>query len=200
MVLDFAEPSLAQADTSKGDGLASIDQFKLTLSDIDRQMEAHEKSEQSESYLGRAFDFIWRQDENSLEKLREMRARVEDLQKKDLQKKDYPGAPEKMRVDGRRQIEKDGKAVRLQESINFYGDTTLKVAGIFVGGPVGWAATGALYALDSARPEDSIEHQVVDAALGAAEGVLLKGAFGVVRGAAIPIAGCGYGRDQQVSR
>ncbi|MBK9144415.1 MAG: hypothetical protein IPM23_18125 [Candidatus Melainabacteria bacterium] len=117
-----------------------------------------------------------------------------------MQKKNYPGAPEKMRVDVRRQIEKDGKAVRLQESINFYGDTTLKVAGIFVGGPVGWAATGALYALDSARPEDSIEHQVVDAALGAAEGVLLKGAFGVVRGAAIPIAGCGYGRDQQVSR
>lgn len=56
---------------------------------------------------------------------------------------------------------------------------------------MGWAATGALYALDSARPEDSIKHQVVDATLGAAEGMLLKGAFGVVRGAAIPIAGKG---------
>lgn len=93
MVLDFAEPSLAQADTSKGDGLASIDQFKLTLGDIDRQMEAHEKSEQSESYLGRAFDFIWRQDENSLEKLREMRARVEDLQKRGFAEEELSGRP-----------------------------------------------------------------------------------------------------------
>ncbi|MCA9802970.1 MAG: hypothetical protein KC777_13445 [Cyanobacteria bacterium HKST-UBA02] len=186
MVVNFAETSLAQADTSQGAGTAGNDQFKLTLGDIDRQIEAHEKSDHDESYLGKAFDFIWRQDENSLKKLREMRAQVEDLQKKD-----DVGALEKMQEDVRRQIEKDGKAVKLQENINFYGGTTLKVAGIFVGGPVGWAATGALYALDSARPEDSIKHQVVDATLGAAEGMLLKGAFGVVRGAAIPIAGKG---------
>lgn len=56
-----------------------------------------------------------------------------------------------------------------------------------VGGPVGWAATGALYMADEARPADSAGQQVVDAGLGLAKGVAFKGLVGGVLGSNLNI-------------
>lgn len=166
----------------------AADPFANTLSKIDRQLTIHDAYEKSQSYLGTAFDFVWRQDENSLKALKNVRERVEVAQKSN-----DTGALEKMQDEVRQHLEKDSKAVKLQSEINFYGGTTAKVASIFVAGPVGWTAAGALHALDSARPADSWNHQLIDGTLGAASGLALKGMFGYARTLEAPFYAKGVG-------
>lgn len=166
----------------------AADPFANTLAKIDRQLTIHDAYEKSQSYLGTAFDFVWRQDENSHKALKNVRDRVETAHKSN-----DVGALEKMQDEVRKSLEKDSKAVKLQSEINFYGGTTAKVASIFVAGPVGWTAAGALYALDSARPADSWNHQLIDGTLGAASGLALKGMFGYARTIEAPFYAKGVG-------
>src|SRR5262245_8179548 len=115
----------------------AADPFATTLAKIDRQLTIHDAYDKSQSYLGTAFDFVWRQDENSAKALKNVRERVETAHKNN-----DVGALEKMQDEVRKSVEKDSKAVKLQSEINFYGGTTAKVASIFVAGPVGWTAAG----------------------------------------------------------
>lgn len=79
----------------------AADPFANTLAKIDRQLTIHDAYDKSQSYLGTAFDFVWRQDENSQKALKNVRERVEVVQKSN-----DAGALEKMQDEVRKSLEK----------------------------------------------------------------------------------------------
>lgn len=149
-----------------------------SLTSLKQEIKDHKQQEKSQSYLGTAFDFLYRKDEKSLVQLELLDKNADAAIKRgDL------AAVEKMRQDIDKQVKEDKRVRGVQGDINFYGSTGLKVGAIMLGGPVGWAATGALYMADEAKPADTAKEQVVDAGLGLVKGVAFKGLVGGVLGA-----------------
>lgn len=152
-------------------------QAMKSLAEMQAEINAHKKQKGDESYLGKAFDFLYRSDDRSLARLEEMNNSA-----KDALKRGDVAAVEKMSGDIDKQVKEDIRARGLQGDINFYGSTGLKVGAIMVGGPVGWAATGALYMADEAKPKDSVKDQAIEAGFGLAKGLAFKGLVGGVLG------------------
>lgn len=140
------------------------------LSALQQEIQAHRAADKNRSYLDKAFDFLWRSDEKSLKRLQNL----EFDMRRDLATGDVAAASRR-RDEVSTAIQKDQKAVKLQNDISFYGSTGLKVGALFVSGPYGWAATAGFYMLDQAKPKDSVGKQLVDAGLGAAKGLAFKG-------------------------
>jgi hypothetical protein len=147
------------------------------LKRLDAEIKDHKKQEKEQSYLSFAFDFLYTKDEKSLKALEAMKVKAEEA----LKKGDV-AAVEGMTKNVNKQIDEDQRARGWQKDINFYGSTGVKVGAVMFGGPIGWAATGALYMADEARPADSAKEQVIDAGLGLAKGLAFKGLVGGVVG------------------
>lgn len=76
-----------------------------------------------------------------------------------------------------RLVDADKKSLKLDLQIDQYGAGMVKTAGLFMPGRPGYAISGAAYALDQARPGDSITNQLMDGGLGLTEGLGLKASF-----------------------
>lgn len=149
-----------------------------SLTNLKQEIKDHKQQEKSQSYLATGFDYLYNKDEKSLARLELLDKNADAAIKGgDL------AAVEKMRQYIDKQIKEDKRVRGVQSDINFYGGTGLKVGAIMLGGPLGWAATGALYMADEAKPADDAKHQVVDAGLGLVKGVAFKGLVGGVMGA-----------------
>ena len=169
-------------NTAKAASTALSNEAMTALRNLDKEIKDHRKEEKEQSYLGTAFDFIYRKDEKSLKALEKLNTTAQEALKRG-----DTAAVEKMTEAVNKQIEEDKRARGWQKDINFYGSTGVKVGAIMLGGPVGWAATGALYMADEARPADSAGQQVVDAGLGLVKGVAFKGLVGGVLGSNLNI-------------
>jgi hypothetical protein len=64
-----------------------------------------------------------------------------------------------------------------RSEVQHYGTAFLKAAGLFMRGRLGLAGTLTTYALDQAKPTDSIGTQLTDAALGSGKGLAMRGMF-----------------------
>lgn len=147
----------------------------LAVQAMQQEIDLHRQHDKSRSYLGQAINFIWRQDENRLNDLEQLKDKTETA----LQSGTV-GDTKKLVQDVQEKITRDQKAIGLQDEIGHYGSTLLKVGALFYGGKVGWGATGALYALDQANPNDSFGTQLIDGSLGAVKGVATKGIIGSI--------------------
>lgn len=76
-----------------------------------------------------------------------------------------------------RLVEADKKSLKLDLQIDQYGAGMVKTAGLFMPGRPGFAISAAAYALDQARPGDSIANQLMDGGLGLTKGLGLKASF-----------------------
>ncbi|MBP6746082.1 hypothetical protein KA344_12680 [bacterium] len=169
--------NFAPEDNSKLASAALSNEAMTALKRLDAEIRDHKKQENEQSYLGSAFDFLYRKDEKSLKALEAMKLTAEDaLKKGDL------ATVEGMTKNVNKQIEEDLRVRGWQKDINFYGSTGVKVGAVMFGGPIGWAATGALYMADEARPADSAKEQLVDAGFGLVKGLAFKGLVGGVVG------------------
>lgn len=162
----------------------------ILADELDREIEFHRKQEQSESYLGKAIHYVFSRDDDSLAALNKLRDEVatsgygttiyDELSKEDLVKT---------------KIWEDQRAIEKQSGTNALGATFLKTAALFTPGLAGTVSTAVLGAADRARPSDSLNYQLTDAALGATTGLLSRGIMNtsrifpgmVVRGAILGI-------------
>lgn len=168
-----------QNNTSGLDASAALSREAMqSLLSLKQEIRDHKQQENSQSYLGTAFDYLYRKDEKSLAKLELLDKSAEEA----IKRGDFK-AVEKMRLDIDKQVKEDQRVRGVQGDINFYGSAGVKVGAIMVGGPLGWAATGALYMADEAKPADRAKDQVIDAGLGLAKGLAFKGLVGGVLGA-----------------
>jgi hypothetical protein len=156
------------------------------LRSVRQELKADEQGKKGRSYLGTALDFVYRFDEGANKKLQNYEAEID----KDIKDQNY-GAAAKMREEVDSAVKKDSKHRDIQNGIDLYGGTALKIGALFYGGKVGWGATAGLYALDSARPNDEGWKQALDFGLGATKGIAYKGMLtGVMESnLALPVKG-----------
>jgi YD repeat-containing protein len=177
------------------DGLKRIYDAKgsKTLQDkfadlLKAQIEAQRQSESKQTYLAKGIDFLWRKDQNSLQEMEHMHRRLQQM---------LSHGDEKALLDIRgaviQSIIKNRDALEVKSEINYYGSSLVKTGFLFLGGNVGLAGTMASYALDQARPSDSLKTQLLDGTLGAAKGGLLKGTFSALGKTQAGIAAKGIG-------
>lgn len=181
---------MTQGTLEQGTNVAASQSDELVarqaLLSLHDELDTHRRADRDRSYLNKAFDFVWRSDEKSFDKLTELEKQLSER----VRQGDYDAAA-KMRDEVNAAVKKDRDALGLQNNISFYGSTGVKVGALFFGGPVGWGATAALYALDQANPNDTLGKQFVDGGMGAVKGVAFKGLLGGVlaSSAAIPLKG-----------
>ncbi|MFN8658487.1 MAG: PGDYG domain-containing protein [Candidatus Obscuribacterales bacterium] len=140
---------------------------------LQQELHGHKQQDDDRSYLGKAFDWVYRSDEKSYSEMERLANKVDAS----LKNNDF-AAVEKMRDEIRQAVEHDQKVLGRQNDIAYFGSTGLKIGALFLGGPLGWGATAGLYMLDAARPKDSYGMQAVDAGLGLAKGLAFKGLIG----------------------
>lgn len=156
---------------------------KEALLALRQELDTHRAADNDRSYLNKAFDWMYRSDEKSFKQMEDLEKRaINNINSGNLD------AVEKMRDEVRMAVEKDRKALKMQGDISFLGSTGVKIGAIFLGGPIGWTATAALYMADEAKPKDSAGTQVLDATLGAAKGLAFKGMLGGVVGSNLNVA------------
>jgi hypothetical protein len=177
------------------DGLKRIYDSKgnKTLQDkfadlLKEQIEAHRQSGSKDSYLAKGIDFLWRKDQNSLREMEHMHRRLQQM----LVHGDEKALIE-IRNSVAQTIVKNRDALEVKNEINYYGRSLIKTGFLFLGGNIGLAGTMASYALDQARPSDSLKTQLLDGTLGAAKGGLLKGTFSALGRTQAGIAAKGIG-------
>lgn len=155
--------------------LEGINNLKINPSDdpilkaLKNEIAFHEKVSDSTSYLGKVFDFVYSKDQDSLEGLKTL---YEDYGHAQVE-----GDSEKlaaMQKQIQQKIADDMEAVGFQEEIKQMGGTFTKMMFLFVQGTAGLAGTVGSYALDQAKPADSLEMQALDATLGAAKGLAMR--------------------------
>ncbi|HEY9871330.1 MAG TPA: hypothetical protein V6D08_19380, partial [Candidatus Obscuribacterales bacterium] len=157
------------------------------LEQLRQQIELHEKEDGSRSILKNALgsvSSVFVKDDVSLSDLKDFYRRQEQNLKDGK-------AVDSQAIQAL--VKSDREAVHLQSEILHYGSGFLKTAGLFMRGRVGLAGTVAMYALDQVRPGDSFKEQLADAALGAAKGGLMKGAFHFMGDKPVGIAAKGVG-------
>lgn len=150
---------------------------------LSEEIRAHKSSDDDRSYLGKAFDWVYRSDEKSFQNMERLQKKVETS----LQNNDF-AAVERMRDEINQAVRRDQKLLGRQNDIAFFGSTGLKIGALFLAGPLGWGATAGLYMLDSARPKDSAGTQLVDAGLGLGKGLLFKGLLTYTMASEMPMA------------
>ncbi|HEY9871249.1 MAG TPA: hypothetical protein V6D08_18965 [Candidatus Obscuribacterales bacterium] len=156
------------------------------LTSLSREIEAHEKHENSRSYLGKAADFVFRSDENSLEALKKLQDEIQ-------QSLDQGNAAEVARLSNQttKLIQQDRENLAIQDEVSHYTGGFLKTASIFMHGRLGLGGAVAAHALDQMRPADDFRMQLADAALGGLKGGLLKTTFDVLSAKSVGIAAKG---------
>ncbi len=92
-------------------------------------------------------------------------------------KKGDTATSQKLAADAKIIVEEDKKALRTDSLVTQYGTGMIKTAGLFVPSKAGYALSGLAYALDQAKPGDSLNNQAVDCGLGLTKGLALKGSF-----------------------
>jgi hypothetical protein len=152
------------------------------LRSVQQQLKKDDETKHGRSYLGTALDFVWRFDEASNSQLKNYEKEIE----KDVKDQNY-GAVSKMREEVETALKKDSKHHDIQDGIDLYGGTALKIGALFYGGKVGWGATAGMYALDSAHPADDGWKQALDFGLGATKGVAYKGMLNGVMESTLPL-------------
>ncbi len=83
----------------------------------------------------------------------------------------------KLAAEAKSTVDADKQAMHTDQLVTQYGAGMVKTAGLFIPSKVGYAISGIAYALDQAKPGDSISNQLVDGGLGAAKGLGIKGSF-----------------------
>lgn len=156
------------------------------LTSLSRQIEVHEKHEKSRSYLGKAADFVFCSDENSLEALKKLQ---DDIQQ--AQKQGNAAEVSRLSNEAAKLIEVDRQNLGIQDEISHYAGGLLKAVPIFMRGRLGVGGAVAAYALDQMRPADDFQRQLADAALGGVKGGLLKTTFDVLSARSVGIAAKG---------
>lgn len=132
----------------------------------------HERFKKSETYLGRAFDWIYPKEQQSLQQLREMR----ESQTQALQARNIPALVElNQNVDAL--IDRDRQAITTKANVDLYGGAAIKTGFLFLKGNPGIIGTTAAFAVDQAKPATSWDTQVVDGLLGAVKGRVSAYAF-----------------------
>lgn len=76
----------------------------------------------------------------------------------------------------------------MTELVNQYGTGMVKTAGLFLPGKLGYATSGLTYALDQAKPSDSVSDQLIDGGLGLAKGLGTRATFQIVGSKELGIA------------
>ncbi|MBS1957646.1 MAG: hypothetical protein JST89_25890 [Cyanobacteria bacterium SZAS-4] len=83
----------------------------------------------------------------------------------------------KLAAEAKSIIDADKQAMHFDQQVTQYGSGMVKTAGLFIPAKVGYVISGFAYALDQAKPGDSISNQLVDGGLGAVKGLGIKGSF-----------------------
>lgn len=134
---------------------------------------AQRKQKDGQSYLGHAISAVTslgRPDTlTPVEKLNDQLN--EAIQKGDTE------ASARLAAEARRLVTADKQSLNTDQMISHYGAELVKTAGLFIPGKPGYALSGAAYALDQAKPADSLSNQLIDGSLGLTKGIALKGSF-----------------------
>lgn len=157
------------------------DADRIALS-LQHEIDMHRDADKHRSYMGKGFSFLYRGDEDSLDRLTKLQNELQV----EMQQQHY-GAVNKMHDEVYKAINDDRKSLGRQDDVSMYGGTLLKVGALFVGGKFGLGATAAFYAADQARPEDAAWKQLVDAGMGAGKGVAYRTLINGVMGSGMPI-------------
>lgn len=160
---------MADVITTAQAGQPVSDDTAKALMSLHAEIEQHRFADMKRSYLGKAFDWLYGTDEKSLKKLEDLEKQVvTNVQNGDI------AAVEKMRDEVREAVEKDKKALKRQDDVSGLGAAGLKIGSLFFGGKIGYAASAGFFALDEAKPADSIGGQAVDMTLGVGKGLAMK--------------------------
>ncbi|MBX9567685.1 MAG: NUDIX domain-containing protein [Candidatus Obscuribacterales bacterium] len=167
-------------DSLGGETFSAPTNQKL-LDEVHAEIRQHEKQKQSQSYLSKVFDGIYRGDDRSLDRLKtiaiELGVNPQEIAAKDNQQK------------VREAIQKDRKQLEWQESVSKWGGVVAKTAPLLMDGKSAFVGAAITSALGEAKPSDDLGTQVADLALGAGKGLLLKAAF--AESAKIPVESVG---------
>ncbi|MBS2003280.1 MAG: hypothetical protein JST44_17335 [Cyanobacteria bacterium SZAS LIN-5] len=134
---------------------------------------AHHDQKAGQSYLGQAISAV-----TSLGRPDTLTP-VEQLndQLKEAVRKGDTETAVKLSAEARGLVTADKQSLNTEQMISHYGAEMVKTAGLFVPGKPGYAISGAAYALDQAKPNDSLSNQLIDGSLGLTKGLGLKGSF-----------------------
>lgn len=150
---------------------------------LQNEINQHRNADLNRSYLGKAFDYVYRSDENSYKKMEELEKKaIVNMQAGDVD------AIEKMRDEVMQAVEKDKTALRWQNDISSLGGAGLKIGALFFGGKIGYAASAGFFAADEAKPNDKLGAQAVDLTLGATKGLAFKFMLDKTMGSNMPLA------------
>ena len=154
-----------------------------TLRALKKEIAIHEIKDQSSSYLGKVFDYVYTKDQKSLEELKGLyKAYGQSLAEEN------PQEQARLQKDIQTKIADDMKKVGFKEELQQLGGNFTKMMFLFVQGNVGVAGTIGSYALDQARPADGWKTQLLDGSLGATKGLLMRQVVGVVGQSDMPLA------------
>ncbi len=136
---------------------------------LQAEINQHRYTDENRSYLGKAFDWMYRSDEKSFKAMEELEQKaIVNLQNGDVD------AVEKMRDEVRQAVEKDKSTLKMQGDVSMLGSSGLKIGALFFGGKVGYAASAGFFAADEAKPKDGVGAQALDMTLGATKGLAFK--------------------------
>jgi hypothetical protein len=132
----------------------------------------HKDFRRSESYLSRAFDFVYPKEGTSLKQVEEMRKQQEVAMASGDMTKMHQLSMQTWDL-----VEKDEASVSTKRSINLFGGTAVKTSFTLMKGNVGFLGASTAFGLDQARPSSSVPDQVIDGLLGFAKGGINQYAF-----------------------
>lgn len=178
MVVSDAQRSTKDAQHESGTALTS----RQLLDEVNDEIRQHEREKQSQSYLSKIFDGVYRGDDKSLDRLRTIAS--------ELSIADPHGSVDKQQRERVQEaIRKDKNQQEWQASVSKWGGVIAKTAPLLMDGKVGFVGAAISSALGEAKPSDSLSVQMADFALGAGKGLLTKTAFS--ESARIPVNGVG---------
>ncbi|CAN5599836.1 hypothetical protein BH10CYA1_BH10CYA1_11180 [soil metagenome] len=134
---------------------------------------AHNDQTDQRSYLGSAVSALASLGRgNTLKPVEELNDQLNEAVKKG-----DTATANKLAAEAKSVVDADKQAMNTDQLVTQYGAGMIKTAGLFIPSRAGYAISGIAYALDQAKPGDSISNQLVDGGLGAAKGLGLKGSF-----------------------
>jgi Leucine-rich repeat (LRR) protein len=166
------------------------------LTELRRQIDAHQRHDSRQSYLSQAVGLLWRDDSRSLRQLQALEREAAGVSqvKPSGRAAEAPGES-KLSKELTERIEEainlDRQALGRSDTIKQYATGALKSAALFFPGRIGLAGTIATHGLDQTRHSDGLSTQFLDGALGSAKGGLLRAAFHHFGSAEIGIAARG---------
>lgn len=172
---------IVSKETSDSEGSAQPTNRRL-LDEVHAEIRQHEKQKQSQSYLGKIFDGIYRADDRSLSQLNSL---AMELALADP----HSAAGKESSQKVQEAIQKNKNQQEWQSSISKWGGVLAKTAPLLMDGKVGFVGAAITSALGEAKPADDLAAQVADLALGASKGLLIKTAF--YESAKLPVEGVG---------